>query len=71
MYCSECRDLYHAFERRAARYAEARSSAFFQVSPSIAVHRQVDMPRAESDLLEHQNDCPWAMLAGNISQTRH
>lgn len=71
MHCTECRDLYHAFERRALRYAEARSSAFFKVSPSIAVRRHVDMQRAESDLLEHQNDCPWAIVAGSVSQARH
>ena len=71
MRCTECRDLYHAFERRAARYAEARSSAFFQVSPSIAVRTHVDMQRAHSDLMEHQTDCPWAIVAGNLSQARH
>lgn len=71
MHCTECRDLYHAFERRAARYAEARSSAFFQVSHAIAVYRRVDMERAHSDLLEHQDECPWAIVAGNVSQARH
>lgn len=71
MHCTECCDLYHAFERRAARYAEARSSAFFQVSHAIAVYRHVDMERAHSDLLEHQDECPWAIVAGNVSQARH
>ena len=71
MHCAECRDLYYAFERKAARYAEARSSAFFEVSPDLAVHRHVDMERAHSDLMEHQDDCPWAIVAGNVSQARH
>lgn len=70
MHCTECRNLYYAFERRAVRYEEARSSAFFRVSPEFAVHRLVDMERAHSDLMEHQNDCPWAIFAGHVSQTR-
>jgi hypothetical protein len=70
MHCSECRDLYYAFERRAVRYAEARSAAFFQVSPTIAIRRHVDMERAHSDLREHQDNCPWAIMAENISPTR-
>jgi hypothetical protein len=71
MHCNECKELHSAFERRAVRYAEARSSAFFRVSPDLAVHRHVDMERAHSDLMEHQDDCPWAIVAGNVLQARH
>ena len=63
MHCIECLELYRAFERRAARYNEARTSAFVLVSPTIAVRTHVDMQRAQSDLLEHQDDCPWAIAA--------
>ncbi len=67
MHCSECRDLYRAFERTATRYREALSSAFVQVSTSIVVRREVDMQRAASDLQEHQDDCPWAMAAKDLA----
>lgn len=68
MNCSECRDLYHIFERKNARYPEARSAAFFQVSPKIAVRKYVDVQRAMSDLQEHQAECPWAIAAEQVSQ---
>ena len=71
MHCTECHDLYRAFERRAARYNEARASAFALISPMIAVRTHVDMQRAQNDLLEHQDDCPWAIAAANVSQARH
>lgn len=71
MHCTECRDLYRAFERRAARYHEARSSAFVLVSTTIAVRKHVDMQRAQSDLLEHQDECPWAIAAASVLHARH
>ena len=66
MNCSECRDLYRVFERRNNNYIEARSAAFFQVSPKIAVRKHVDLQRAISDLREHQSECPWAIAAERI-----
>jgi hypothetical protein len=68
MNCSECRDLYRAFERKNTRYLEARSAAFFQVSPKIAIRKHVDVQRAMSDLQEHQAECPWAIAAEHVSQ---
>ena len=68
MNCSECRDLYRAFERKNTRYLEARSAAFFQVSPKIAIRKHVDVQRAMSDLREHQAECPWAIAAEHVSQ---
>lgn len=63
MNCSECKDLYRAFERTRARFEEARSAAFFQVSTKIAVRNHVNLERAKSDLREHQETCPWALVA--------
>ena len=70
MNCSECRDLYRAFERRLAQYVEARSAAFFQVSTMIAARKHVFMQRALSDLHEHQAECPWAIAAHHIGQQK-
>jgi hypothetical protein len=70
MTCSECRDLYRTFERRTNQYLEARSSAFFQISPQIATRKQVSLLRALSDLREHQEECPWALAAEHIAQRR-
>jgi hypothetical protein len=66
MNCSECRDLYRVFERKNARYLEARSAAFFQVSAKIAIRKHVDVQRAMSDLQEHQAECPWAIAAEQV-----
>ncbi len=63
MNCSECRDLYRIFEQNKARYLEARSAAFFQVSTRIAARKHVYLQRAASDLYEHQAECPWAIVA--------
>jgi len=63
MNCSECKDLYRTFERTRARFEEARSAAFFQVSTKIAARNHVNLERAQSDLREHQEACPWAMVA--------
>ncbi len=68
MNCSECRDLYRVFERRSASYAEARSSAFFQLSTRIAARIHIALLRALNDLEEHQANCPWAIVAGGIGR---
>jgi len=68
MNCSECKDLYRAFERMRARFVEARSAAFYQVSPKIAVRNHVDLERAKNDLCEHQEACPWALVANRFGQ---
>jgi len=68
MNCPECRDLYRAFERKNARYLEARTAAFFRISPKIAVRKYVDAQRAVSDLREHQAECPWAIAAEHVGQ---
>ncbi len=66
MYCSECRNLYRTFEGTLARFVEARTSAFYQVSTSIAVRKHIDLERAKNDLCEHQEVCPWAILAQGL-----
>lgn len=71
MNCPECRGLYRIFEQKRAKYEEARSAAFFQVSTKIAVRRDVDLQRAISDLQEHQAVCPWAIVARVILANRH
>ena len=68
MTCSECCELYRTFERRSTQYVEARSSAFFQVSPQLAIRKHVSLLRALSDLREHQEECPWAIAAEHITQ---
>ena len=79
MQCSECRDLNRFFELATVRYQEARSSPFFLISTEIAASRHVNMLRALSDLLEHQQDCLEARALGvslprsfvHKSQTQH
>jgi len=68
MYCSECKNLYRTFEGTLARFVEARTSAFYQVSTRIAVRKHVDLVRAKNDLCEHQEVCPWAILAQHFGQ---
>ncbi len=68
MNCSECRDLYRVLERRNARYVEARSAAFFKISPRLAARKHVDVQRALSDLQEHQAECPWAIAAEQVGE---
>jgi hypothetical protein len=68
MKCSECRDLYRTFEHRRTHFQEARSAAFFLVSPRIAVRKHVDLQRAASDLYEHQAECPWAIAAEQVGR---
>lgn len=70
MNCPECRGLYRIFEQKRARYVEARSAAFFQISTKIAVRRDVDLQRAFSDLQEHQAACPWAIVAQVMGANR-
>ena len=66
MSCPECKDLYRIFERTRARYAEARTAAFFRISTRIAARKHVDLERAKSDLCEHQEACPWAIIAEQL-----
>jgi hypothetical protein len=66
MKCSECRDLYRVLERRSASFEEARSAAFFKISPRLAARKHVDLQRALSDLQEHQAECPWAIAAEQV-----
>jgi hypothetical protein len=47
---------------------EARSAAFYQVSTKIAVRKHVDLERAKNDLREHQEACPWAIIAQHFGQ---
>ena len=68
MTCSECRDLYRVYERRNTRYLEARSSAFFRVSPKIAARKHLILQRAIGDLQEHQAECPWAIVAASMAE---
>ena len=68
MNCPECKDLYRAFERTYSRYVEARSAAFYQVSTKIAVRKYVDLERAKNALCEHQEACPWAIIAQRFGQ---
>jgi hypothetical protein len=68
MNCSECKDLYRAFERTLIRYEEARSAAFYQVSTRIAVRKHIALERAKNDLREHQQVCPWAIIAQRFGQ---
>ncbi|MGA2101577.1 MAG: hypothetical protein ABSG34_10765 [Candidatus Sulfotelmatobacter sp.] len=68
MNCSECRDLYRVLERRNARYVEARTAAFFKISPRLAARKHVDLQRAMSDLQEHQAECPWAIVAEQVAE---
>jgi len=71
MTCCECRDLYRTFERRSNQYVEARSSALFRVNPQIATRKQVSLLRALSDLREHQEECPWAMVAEHFANSEN
>jgi hypothetical protein len=66
MTCSECRNLYRVFERRNMQYREARSAAFFRVSPKIAARKHLILQRAINDLQEHQAECAWAIAAAGI-----
>lgn len=68
MTCSECRDLYQTFQRLSSQYVEARSSAFFHFSPERATQKQISLLRALSDLREHQETCPWAMIADYLAK---
>jgi hypothetical protein len=68
MNCSECRDLYRVFERRNARYLEAREAAFFHISTRIAARKLIDLQRAMNDLREHQAECPWAIAAEHVGR---
>jgi|GraSoi2013_100cm_1033763.scaffolds.fasta_scaffold128983_1 hypothetical protein len=63
MNCSECKNLYRAFERARTRYVDALCSAFHKVSTEIAASRHVDMERSKNDLQEHQLACPWAIAS--------
>src|SRR5438270_8029448 len=66
MNCSQCKELYRSFERTRARFEEARSAAFFQISTTIASRNHISMERAMSDLREHQEACPWALVAQHL-----
>jgi len=68
MNCAECRDLYRMLERRNAKYVEARSAAFFRVSPQLAARKHLELQRALSDLQEHQAECPWALTAEHVGR---
>ena len=57
MECSTCTNLERALESRRSEYAEARSSAYYQVTTEFAAHKNVDQERAKSDLEEHQLVC--------------
>ena len=58
MDCLKCMNLEQALESRLSKYSEARSAAFYQVSPELAAKKKVDMERARNDLEEHQLICP-------------
>lgn len=63
MNCSECKDLYRAFERSRTVYIDALCSVFHKVSTEIAARRHLDMERTKNDLQEHQLACAWAIAA--------
>ena len=60
MNCSECLDLYRAFERTRVGYVEALSAAFYKISAEVVARKGVVMERTKNDLQEHQLVCPWA-----------
>jgi hypothetical protein len=57
MGCSICRSLAQAFEAGRSEYIEARSSACYQVSKTLAAKKNVDMERARYELEEHRLVC--------------
>jgi hypothetical protein len=63
MNCSECKNLYRAFERARTVYIDALCSVFHKVSTEIAASKHVDMERTKNDLQEHQLACPWAIAS--------
>ena len=68
MNCSECRDLYRAFERTHAGYVAALGAAFYKISTEIATRKHVDMERSRNDLEEHQLACPWALVSEYVGR---
>ena len=66
MNCLECAALDRILKAALARYVEARSSAFFQVSTEFAAMNQVDMERAKTSVQEHKLVCPFA---GEVAPT--
>ena len=67
MSCSECRDLWHVFERVNTRFNQALHAAFYRISTEIAAHEFVELQRAKNDLQEHQLACPWACLVEELT----
>ena len=62
MNCLECAALDRILKAALARYVEARSSAFFQVSTEFAAMNQVDMERAKTSIQDHKLACRFAQV---------
>jgi hypothetical protein len=61
MDCTICRDLERAYEAGLSEYIEARCSACYQASKSLAAKKNVDMERAKYELEEHWLACVSAV----------
>ena len=60
MNCLICKNLERVLKSRRSEYAEARSSAYYQVTTEFAAHKNVDKERAKSNLEDHQLVCTSA-----------
>lgn len=64
MKCLVCTALDRTFKAALAKYMEARSAAFYQVSTELAAMQQVDMERAKISIQEHKWVCTFAAYVG-------
>jgi len=57
MNCQVCMNLEQVYEARLSEYAEARSSASYEICKKVAAQKNVEMERARYELEEHRLVC--------------
>jgi hypothetical protein len=66
--CAKCRDLDRAFRFKVAKYVEACSSPFDEVSIELTTRNRIDMQGAKDEMEEHLLKCLDATKSERLDQ---